>query len=171
MKTRRMEISELTKRIDPVVWMESNWGLVTAKAEGKVNAMTVAWGAFGNVWWKKTVILYIRPQRCTKELMDREGHFTLTFFAGHKKEMTYLGSNSGRDVPDKIERAGLHTAELEGQPTFEEGRYVLILKTLYRQPMEQQCFADPALGMENYPDKDYSEIYIAEIEAAYEIEK
>jgi len=171
MKTKKIEIGEIAKKVDPIVWMESNWGLVTAESDGKINTMTVAWGAFGNVWWKKTVILYIRPQRYTKEFIDKDERFTLTFFEGRKKEMTYLGSNSGRDIPDKIERSGLHAVDIDGQPTFEEGRYVLLLKTLYQQPMEQTCFADPAFGRENYPDKDYSEIYIAEIESAYEIEK
>lgn len=170
MNAKKLEISEITKRIDPIKEMEQCWALLTAEADGKVNTMTVAWGAMGNVWWKPTVIMYVRPQRYTKEFMDKAGRFTLTFFDDRKKEMTYLGSTSGRDVPNKIAKSGLHSAEIDEQPTFEEAKYVLCCKTLYRQPMKREDFIDPAFGDKNYPDNDWSEIYIAEIEAAYEVE-
>lgn len=149
--------------------MEANWALLTAEHEGRANTMTVAWGAFGNIWWKPTAIMYIRPQRYTKEFADKSGKFTLTFFDDRKREMGYLGSTSGRDEADKIEKSGLHLAHVDGQPTFEEGKLVLLCKTLYHQPMRPEHFIEPAFAAQNYPDKDYSEIYIAEIEAAYEI--
>ena len=114
---------------------------------------------------------YIRPQRHTKKFMDASGRFTMTFFDGHMQELGYLGSNSGADVPDKIEKAGLHVTKIDGQPTFEEGKYVLICKTIYKDAFKPECFSDAAFAEANYPDKDYSVMYIAEIEAAYEIEQ
>ncbi|WP_295361911.1 hypothetical protein [uncultured Pseudoramibacter sp.] len=95
MKTRKMEISEIASKIDPIVGMRDQWYLVTAEKDGRVNALTATWGAFGNVWEKKTVTVYIRPQRYTKQFMDAAGRFTLTFFDGHQQEMMYLGSHSG----------------------------------------------------------------------------
>lgn len=171
MKFKKIEASEITKRIDPIKGMEADWALLTAEYGEQANTMTVAWGAFGNVWWKPTVIMYVRPQRYTKEFMDQSGKFTLTFFEDRKREMTYLGSTSGRDEADKIEKSGLHLTHVDAQPTFEEGKLVLLCKTMYHQPMKPEHFIDAALAEQNYPDKDYSEIYIAEIEAAYEFQK
>lgn len=145
--------------------------LVTAEKDGKVNTLTAGWGAFGNVWEKKTVTVYIRPQRYTKEFIDASGRFTMTFFEDSQKELLYLGSNSGRKVPDKIGKSGLHLTYVDRQPTYEEGKYVLVCKVLYSQPQEPKCFADPEFAEATFPDHDYSVMYVAEIEEAYEIEK
>lgn len=167
MSTKPILMDDISKKLDPIVGMRDSWFLVTAEHEGKARTLTAGWGALGNVWEKKTVTVYIRPQRHTKTFMDASGRFTLTFFKGHQQEMGYLGSNSGADVPDKIERSGLHLTYVDGQPTYEEGKLLLICKTLYRQALTPECFVDPALAEASYPDKDYSVMYIAELEAAY----
>ena len=83
----------------------------------------------------------------------------------------YIGSNSGEDVPDKIEKAGLTLTHVDGKPTYEEGKYMLVCKILYRQVQKPENFMDPAFAVETFPDHDYSVMYIAEIEAAYELVK
>ncbi len=171
MNTKKIEFSELAGTIDPIVAMRENWFLVTAEKDGKANALTAGWGALGNVWEKKTATVYIRPQRYTKEFMDASGRFTLTFFEGHQKELLYLGSHSGKEVPDKMEQCGLTLKHVNGQPTYEEGKYMLVCKTLYHEPLKPQNFTDPAFAEATYLDHDYSVIYIAEIEAAYELVK
>lgn len=171
MKFNKIELSEISKRVDPIVGMREQWDLVTAEYDGIVNTLTAAWGAFGNVCDKKTVTVYIRPQRYTKKFMDESGRFTMTFFDGHMKELLYLGTTSGADVPDKIEKAGLHVTHVDGQPTFEEGKLVLVCKTIYKDAFRPENFTDQALAEAAYPDKDYSVMYIAEIEAAYEIKE
>lgn len=170
MKFNKIELSKISSIVDPIVGMREQWDLVTAEHDGVVNTLTAAWGAFGNVCEKQTVTVYIRPQRHTKKFMDASGRFTMTFFDGHMQELGYLGSNSGADVPDKIEKSGLHLTKVDGQPTFEEGKLVLVCKTIYKDAFKPENFVDSALVEAAYPDKDYSVMYIAEIEAAYEIE-
>jgi len=46
---------------------------------------------------------------------------------------------------------------------------VLVCKTFFRQELAPENFTDAKVAEENYPDKDFSVMYIAEIEAAYEI--
>ncbi len=171
MKTTKIELNELSKVIDPVVAMRENWYLVTAENDGVANTLTAGWGALGNLWEKKIAIVYIRPQRQTKKFMDASGRFTMTFFDGRQQEMGFLGSNSGADVPDKIEKSGLHLTHVDGQPTFEEGNLVLNCKILYSQAQEAENFVDSTLAEACFPDKDYSVMYVAEIEAAYKIEE
>lgn len=171
MKTKELKLSEITKVIDPVVAMrDKQWFLVTAKGENEVGTLTAAWGQIGNIWEKKTMSIYIRPQRHTLPLIDESGCFTCTFFDGHLKEMGYLGSVSGFDEPDKIEKSGLHLTDLNGYPTFEEGKYVLCCKVLYKQQLDPNCFLDQETLKLAYPDKDYSYTIVGEILDAYEIE-
>lgn len=172
MKTNKIGLEEITKRIEPIVGMRANdWYLVTAEHDGVANTLTAAWGGFGNVCEKKVAMVYIRPQRHTKKFMDASGRFTMTFFDFEKyaKALGYLGSHSGADEPDKIQNAGLTLAHINGQPTFEEGKMVLLCKTVFRQPLNPENFVDAEVAEKCFPDKDYSVMYIAEIEEAYEI--
>ena len=71
-------------------------------------------GHLGSLWERgthanrlPTAIAYVRPNRQTKEFMDKEELFTLcTFSSEYKKSLGYIGSHSGRDG-DKIAPAGL----------------------------------------------------------------
>lgn len=166
----KVELSEITKKIDPVVQMRKEWYLVTArKNDGKVNTMVGAWGGIGNLFEKKVVFVTIRPQRYTKEFVDESGRFTITFFNGHMDALTLLGTKSGREMPDKIQNSGLNLTEVDGQPTFKEGRLVLNCKVIYKQQYKPECFVEKELANACYPDKDYSWPYVAEIESAYEM--
>ena len=80
-----------------------------------------------------------------------------------------MGSHSGKDIPDKIEKAGLTLIHTEGEPTYKEGKYMLVCRTLYWQAQKPENFLDPAFAEKTFPDHDYSVMFIAEIEAAYEI--
>ena len=44
------------------------------------NAMTASWGGMGVLWNKNVLCAVIRPQRYTKQFVDREELYTLCFF-------------------------------------------------------------------------------------------
>ena len=113
------------------------WMLVTAKnQEGKVNTMTASWGGFGVMWGKNVAVTVLRPQRYTKEFIDQSESFTLSFYDDtFKKDLSYLGSVSGRDE-DKIAKANLTVKEYEDVPYFEEGRLIFICRKLYAQNLK-----------------------------------
>lgn len=141
--------------------------LVTAKnPEGKVNTMTASWGGFGVMWGKNVAVTVIRPQRYTKEFIDSSDTFTLSFYDDtFKKDLSYLGSVSGRDE-DKISKTRLTPTDANGIPFFEEAKIVLICRKLFAQPMKPEGFVDAfkQLDDEWYPNKDYHVLYVAEIE-------
>lgn len=158
-----------TMEMKPFEKIGSQWMLITAEKDGKVNTMTASWGGIGVLWGKNVATVYIRPQRYTKEFVDANDIFTLTFFGGDcMKEMGYLGKVSGRDVPDKIEQAGLHQESADGYPTFAEGSQVLVCRKLYHDTIKPENFYGNEEDEKWYPDKDYHTMYIAEIIAAYE---
>lgn len=149
----------------------SQWMLIAAGTEDHVNAMTASWGGVGVLWGKNTATVYIRPQRYTREFVDREDTFTLSFFQGEcMNEMGYLGKISGREVPDKIRQSGLHLTMVEGHPTFEEAQQVFVCRKLYKGEIHPENFLDKSQDSRWYPEKDYHLVYIAEIEAVYQKE-
>ena len=59
------------------------WMLITAGTEAGYNTMTASWGHIGSIWGRRsfglgTSVCYVRPQRYTKEFIDREEYYTLT---------------------------------------------------------------------------------------------
>ena len=57
-----------------------DWMLITAEKDNKVNTMTASWGGFGVMFDKNVAYIVIRPQRYTKEFVDKADTFSLTFF-------------------------------------------------------------------------------------------
>lgn len=162
---KEIDVSQLS--INPMTMIAKEWMLLTAGTkESGYNTMTCSWGHLGSIWGHgggcPTAICYVRPQRYTKEFIDREEYYTLTFFPGYKKELAYLGSHSGRDG-DKIAAAGLTPVFGEGYTYFEEAKLVLVCKKLYRAPLIEEGFLHQEVVEQNYPQRDFHDMYIGEI--------
>ena len=79
-------------------------------------------GCVGIMWGKNAVTTYIRPQRYTKEFVDANDTFTISFFdESYRKALNICGSVSGRDK-DKIKEAGLTPYFVDGTAAFEESK-------------------------------------------------
>lgn len=141
-----------------------DWLLVTGTVDGKSNAMTASWGGMGVMWGKPVAFLVIRPQRYTKEFIDKADKLTISVLHddGHRL-MNYFGSVSGR-TEDKIARAGLTPIELDGQVYFEQARTAMLCRKLYAQPMAEEYLLDKESNAKWYPNKDYHVMYIVELE-------
>lgn len=169
MTLQKIDITKINE--DPFTLISKDWLLITAKKnDGSINTMTASWGGVGVIWNKNVATIYIRPQRYTKEFVDESDYFTLTFFDGYKKELGVLGSVSGRKR-NKIEEVGFTVMDIEGQPTFEEGKLVLVCKKLYRDSIKPECFIEEGIDEKVYPLKDYHDLYIGEIISVYKNEK
>ena len=172
MEFKKLDIKDITKVIEPIEAMKNfQWFLTSSEVDNEVRTLTCAWGAFGNVWNKKTMTIYIRPQRNTLPFIEESKMFTATFFDGCINEMSYLGTVSSKEVPDKIAKSGLHITHIDNQPTFVEGKYVVICRVLYQQQLENSCFIDKEVASKAYPNNDYSHMILGEIISFYEIVK
>ena len=90
---------------NPFQKIGKQWMLITAGNESGYNTMTASWGGAGVMWGKPSVTAYIRPQRYTKEFVDREETFTLSFYGEeYRKALNLFGTVSGKDR-DKIKEA------------------------------------------------------------------
>ena len=140
------------------------WMLVAATDKsGKTNAMTASWGGMGVLWGKKVAFVFIRPQRYTKRFVDEADKFTLSFFDdSYKKMLGYMGKVSGKDE-DKMAKSGLAVTDRNGAPVFKEASLTLVCRKMYRDTLKEENFIDKRNIEQCYPQKDYHDVYVAEI--------
>ena len=160
---KEISVSEL--QLNPYQKIAKEWMLITAGDEANgYNTMTASWGHLGSLWNKPTAVCYVRPQRYTKEFIDRESYYTLCFFPeAFHKALGYLGTKSGRDE-DKVAKVGLTPVFGEGYTYFAEAELVLVCRTLYQAPLKEEYFRDAAVMDINYPERDFHDLYIGAIE-------
>src|SRR5699024_4694037 len=114
----KINIAEQT--FNPFELISKQWMLISAGSANSWNTMTASWGGVGVIWGKPSATCYIRHSRYTKEFVDNNEYFTLTFLQdGHRDALNLLGSKSGRDM-DKMHDSGLTPIFVDGQPTFAE---------------------------------------------------
>ena len=158
------EIKAEELKDNPFDLIGKQWMLITAGDEEKHNTMTASWGGVGIMWGMNVATAYIRPQRYTKEFVDAEDMFTLSFFKeDYRKALSVCGSVSGKDVEDKWKEAGLHPYAVDGTTAVEEADLIFVCKTQYTQDMKPECFDVKENDEKWYPDKDYHTMYMGEI--------
>ena len=168
MAFKEMDIHTLT--FNPFDKISKQWMLITAGDRDQSNTMTASWGVVGFLWGKPVVTAYIRPQRYTKEFVDQEDRFTISFLSENFSDaLQVCGSVSGRDVENKWEKAGLHPFSVyEGTPdetaAVQEAEMVFVCRKLYVQEFYPECFVDTECDEKWYPQKDYHTMYVGEIE-------
>ena len=144
--------------------LDDQWMLITAGTASHCNTMTASWGGMGVMWGKPVAVCGIRPQRYTREFVDAQDYFTLSFFEEpYRQALSLCGSKSGREL-DKVSACGFTVAEgAGGAPYFEQARLVLVCRKLYRQGLDPACFTDRQPDETWYPNKDYHTMYVGEI--------
>lgn len=147
---------------------EPGWFLLTAgeNRPGGFNSMTVSWGALGVIWHRPLVIVVVRPQRYTREFMERYETFSLCAFdEAHRPALDMLGNRSGRDTT-KMKDCGLTPIALSriACPGFAEAQLILECRKTYYADLDPSHFlADFIAG---HYDGDYHRVYFGEVLAA-----
>ena len=157
---KEIEINSFNENIFKLIG--EKWMLITAGDQNKLNTMTASWGGMGVLWSKNVSFAFIRPQRYTFEFVEKNDYYTLSFYDDKKyrDELSFCGTNSGRDV-DKVKEIAF-TPVFEEAPYFKEARLVFVCKKIYGQFMLPECFIDKSLES-NYPNKDYHKVFVGEI--------
>ncbi|MBQ4200472.1 MAG: flavin reductase family protein [Kiritimatiellae bacterium] len=149
--------------------------LLTTKANGKVNTMSISWGALGIEWNKPIFTTYVREGRYTRELLDANGEFTVNvpMDGSDLSLIGKCGSVSGRDV-DKIAANNLTLVEGEAVsvPAIKEYPLTLECRVTYKQLQDDNAIAPEDIAKFYKPGYGGTHIaYFGEIVAAYIIEK
>jgi len=154
-------MNEIMKRLKTGV-------LLTTKKDGKVNSMTIAWGAVGIEWNKLFFTALVRQSRHTLGMLE-SGEFTVNIPVDDsaKKILSYCGTKSGRDT-DKIADLGLTL--IDGQkvsvPAIKELPLTLECKVIYEQKQDDNAIPD-SIKKSMYPDGDFHTTFFGEVVAAY----
>lgn len=151
--------------------------LLTTKAGGKVNTMTIGWGTLGIEWGKPIYTVFVRESRHTKNMLEENGEFTVNVPMGQvdKNILAVCGTKSGRDM-DKIAQLGLHLEEPEtiSVPGIRELPLTLECKVIYKQDQDPKAIdkaCDERYYAKGTPNEgDYHTAYYGLITAAYVIE-
>lgn len=158
------EISAKELRMNPMTKIGEEWMLVTAGDRDRgYNTMTASWGHLGSIWCGGTSVVYVRPQRYTKQFVDREPLYTICFFPPeYREKLAYLGSHSGRDG-DKVAAVGLTPVFGEGYTYFQEASLVMVCRKVYQAPIKEEYFVDRELMEKVYAKRDFHDMYVGEI--------
>lgn len=151
--------------------------LLTTKAKGMVDTMTIGWGTIGMEWGRPVFVAYVRESRYTRELLDENPEFTVNVPVGQVDGniLGFCGTKSGRDV-DKIQALGLHLEEPLNisVPGIRELPLTLECKVIYRNPQPTEGLPQAVLDR-YYPEvdgkRDAHIAYYGEIVSAYIIEE
>ena len=148
--------------------------LLTTKADGEIDTMTIGWGHIGVIWSKPVFTVYVRESRHTKTLLDKNGEFTVNVPLGEvdKNILAVCGTKSGRDM-DKIKELGLTLEEGEtvSVPGIKELPLTLECKVIYKQDQDPKAILpeiDRRFYAQGTPNEgDYHTAYYGEVTAAY----
>lgn len=161
MSFKEIKAEELS--MNPFTKIGKEWLLLTAGNEEKCNTMTASWGSMGVMWGKNAATVYIRPQRYTKEFVDRDETFTISVLGeSYRKALNFCGTVSGKGI-DKMKEAGLTPYYLDGTAGIGEADLIMVCKKMYHDTIKPECFDDTFNDGKWYPQKDYHTMYIAEI--------
>lgn len=136
--------------------------VLTAGTADDFNSMLIGWGALGTLWAKPAATVYVRPSRYTKEFMDKQDTFTISFFdKKYMRDEMVLGTKSGRDG-DKIAETSLTPVEIDGGVTFKEAETTLVCRKMYAQDMDLAAMPED-VQKHDYPAGDVHTVYIGEV--------
>lgn len=167
MAFKEIDIKSL-EGLNPFTKIADDWFLVTAGDENGYNTMTASWGSLGTMWGKSVAVTVIRPQRYTKEFIDKNEYFTISFLKeGNKDKLSFCGTKSGRDY-DKAKETGLTPMFIDGTAAFEQAELILVCRKVFAQDINPDSFLDKTIIDKWYPDKDFHTTYVGEIVKAYQ---
>lgn len=166
---KRIEVEELKDNFFEAIGKE--WMLITAGQKDKFNQMTASWGCTGWLWNKPVAVVFVRPERYTHTLMERQDCVTLAFLGDSpetRRAYNFCGSKSGRDH-DKAAETGLRPVTTAlGNITYEQARLTLECRKLYKDSIKPENFIDPGLSKwYGAAHGGYHDMYVLEIVNAY----
>ena len=153
--------------------------LLTTKADGKVNTMTIAWGTLGIEWSKPIFTVFVRENRFTRYMLGKNPEFTINIPYGEydKKILGVCGTKSGHSI-GKIKELNLtlETPSKISVPGIKEFPLTLECRVIYKQKQDEREITEENREL-YYPqnvdcsfhgaNKDFHTAYYGEIVSAY----
>jgi len=164
MKRIDIDVKEFNSDIFEIL---DKWMLLTGgdMDNGECNPMTISWGLLGVIWFKPVVMIAVRPQRHTLQFIEKYDTFTLCALPEEQKDiLTFCGTKSGAQF-NKVQECGLTPIESKKieAPGLDEAELIIECRKLYHDNIKAKNFLDKKIIKKCYPDRDYHEMFIAEV--------
>lgn len=156
--------------------------LITTKYNDKVNSMSISWGTLGIEWNKNIFTIFIRENRYTRSMLDKNPEFTVNIPIKEidRNIIKVCGTKSGYNT-DKIKELNLTLEEsnIISVPAIKELPLTLECKVIYKQKQDENQIQEE-IKKSFYPqnvdssfygaNKDFHIAYYGEIVDSYIIE-
>ncbi len=150
---------------NPFVTIGKDWMALAMGNKDAMNSMTISWGQAGVLWSKPVFTVYVSSDRHSKKLMDGSKYFTVMAFPDTRKNkaaLTYIGSHSQADEPDKTANAGLTVEFTElGNPILKEAELAFECKIIYKEEIKRNLLPDDVKP--RYEQMGLHTMYVGEI--------
>ena len=146
--------------------LSSIGAFLTVNGDGITNTMTISWGFIGFMWGRPHFITVVRPQRYTKEILDRGADsFTISvpFDGKLKKELEICGTKSGRDI-EKSKVVNFIPSQSVSSPIVASCDLYYECKINVVQPFDGSRL--PA-ALQKFYENDFHHMFIGEIVKCY----
>jgi len=117
---------------NPIRLLGEDWMIITAGTPEKYNSMTAAWGGYG-IWKKPVAFILVNPSRYTFQFVEKEEHFTLSFYdpAKYREVLEKIfGGKSGRDT-DKVKESGFTPLPTHPGVAYAEARMIIVCRKVF----------------------------------------
>lgn len=148
-------------------YYSTSGGFLSVKAGDKINTMTVEWGYIGFLWNKPYFVVFVRPQRYTKQLIDKAESFTVSIpYGTMSEELKICGTKSGADI-DKSKVVNFIPAKRVNSPVVSGCNMYYECKINYKDSLLGEKMPED-VRKRIYRD-DYHDMYFGEIVENYAV--
>jgi len=163
------KMDPMALEMKPIKAFARDWMALATGNQKSMNSMTISWGTIGQLWGKNVVTVYVSSDRATKKLMDKNSYFTVSAFPDtreYREALSYIGSHSLADDPNKTETAGLKVEYSSlGNPMFTDADLVIECKKIYADEFKKNLMPDDVRHL--YDELGVHTFYVGEIVNIY----
>ena len=103
--------------------------LITAGKENHYNSMVGSGGGFGMMFMKPATWCFLRADRYTLEIIEKEQTYTLSYFPNeYREQMLFFGKKSGRNSEKMKETELTKIQTSSGNISFKEAKLIIECK-------------------------------------------
>jgi flavin reductase (DIM6/NTAB) family NADH-FMN oxidoreductase RutF len=158
---QEIKLAELN--LNPFTKIEE-WALLTVGDKQEFNMMTITGLMMGQFWKKKTLQVYVHPERHSYPIMNKSSYFTVSFFPEPRcKALEIAGKLHGNQC-DKTKETGLTAQFDQNGVYFGEAEIVFICRKMYHSDVKESLFDARDVFTEYYHNNVYHRIFIGVIE-------
>jgi flavin reductase (DIM6/NTAB) family NADH-FMN oxidoreductase RutF len=141
------------------------WALLTVGDKPDFNMMTITGLMMGQLWVKKTLEVYVHPNRSSYPIINKSNYFTVSFFPEPRSKALEIAGRLHGNQCDKTKETGLTPQFDQNGVYFSEADTVFICRKIYHTDVDQSLFDSKDVFNGYYKTSTvFHRIFIGEIE-------